>query len=132
MADVVVIGATGALGSDCVAAFAADGVVGLGHNDLDITDPAAIDATLDRCSPRIVVNTAAFHNVPKCSQEGGLTGFRQPERQETRGIRHSSPTLQKAPGPPEARTGQKLCLASAPLIAVSLELLCGVPLQPNA
>lgn len=69
MPDVVVIGATGALGSDCMVAFAGDGVVGLGHEDLDITDPGAIAATLERLAPRIVVNTAAFHNVPRCEAE---------------------------------------------------------------
>jgi dTDP-4-dehydrorhamnose reductase len=69
MPAVVVIGATGALGSDCVKAFAADGVVGFGHDDLDITVPAAIGAMLDRHAPRLVVNTAAFHNVPRCEVE---------------------------------------------------------------
>jgi len=69
MATVVVVGATGGLGSDCVEAFRADGVVGLAHGDLEITDPANIAATLDRHRPTIVVNTAAFHNVPKCETE---------------------------------------------------------------
>lgn len=69
MAAVVVVGATGGLGSDCVAAFAADGAVGLGHGDVEITDPASVAAVLDRHRPKVVVNTAAFHNVPKCETE---------------------------------------------------------------
>jgi len=69
MMSVLVIGATGALGSDCVTAFAPDGAVGLGHEDLDITDAAAVAAALDRHHPRVVVNTAAFHNVPRCEKE---------------------------------------------------------------
>jgi dTDP-4-dehydrorhamnose reductase len=68
-ASVVVIGATGGLGSDCVRAFAADGVVGLGHGDVDITDATAVATVLARHTPRIVVNTAAFHNVPRCETE---------------------------------------------------------------
>lgn len=63
---VVVLGAPGQLGSDCVDAFAADDVVGLGHDDLDIADAAAVRATLERLRPDVVVNTAAFHNVPRC------------------------------------------------------------------
>jgi dTDP-4-dehydrorhamnose reductase len=69
MAKVVVIGATGGLGSDCVKAFAADGVVGLGHADVEITDKASIERMLDTHQPKVVVNTAAFHNVPKCETE---------------------------------------------------------------
>jgi dTDP-4-dehydrorhamnose reductase len=63
---VLVLGAPGQLGSDCVEAFAADAAVGLGHDDLDITDTGAVRATLERLRPDVVVNTAAFHNVPKC------------------------------------------------------------------
>jgi dTDP-4-dehydrorhamnose reductase len=63
---VVVLGAPGQLGSDCVDAFAAHDVVGLGHDDLDITDADAVGVTLRRLEPTIVVNTAAFHHVPRC------------------------------------------------------------------
>src|SRR2546428_9106081 len=69
MATAVVIGAPGGLGSDCLKAFAGDGAVGLGHGDVEITDRSAIAAMLDRHRPRIVVNTAAFHNVPRCESE---------------------------------------------------------------
>jgi dTDP-4-dehydrorhamnose reductase len=61
-----VIGSTGQLGSDLVEAFAAEDVRGLAHEDLDIRDPAAVEAVLGRLRPAIVVNTAAFHNVPRC------------------------------------------------------------------
>jgi dTDP-4-dehydrorhamnose reductase len=69
---VVVLGAPGQLGSDCVEAFAADDVVGLGHDDLDIADTDAIRATLERLKPDVVVNTAAFHNVPRCETSPDL------------------------------------------------------------
>ena len=69
MARVVILGATGGLGSDLVEAFGPDGVDGLGHADVEITDPGSVAAMLDRRQPAIVVNTAAFHNVPKCETE---------------------------------------------------------------
>lgn len=40
--------------------------MGLAHEDLDIGDREAVRATLGRLEPRVVVNTAAYHNVPKC------------------------------------------------------------------
>jgi dTDP-4-dehydrorhamnose reductase len=66
---VVVIGATGQLGSDVVAAFRPERVTGLAHEDLEIDDPEAVRAVLGRLRPEIVVNTAAFHNVPRCESE---------------------------------------------------------------
>jgi dTDP-4-dehydrorhamnose reductase len=66
---VAVIGSTGQLGSDCVEAFAGEQVTGLSHDDLDIRDPAAVRAMLARLRPAMVVNTAAFHNVPKCETQ---------------------------------------------------------------
>jgi dTDP-4-dehydrorhamnose reductase len=66
---VVVIGATGQLGSDCVEAFAGERVRGLSHDDLDIGDDAAVGRVLGALRPDVVVNTAAFHNVPRCETE---------------------------------------------------------------
>jgi dTDP-4-dehydrorhamnose reductase len=61
-----VLGAPGQLGGDCVEAFADHDVVGLGHDDLELADADAVRAALERLAPQVVVNTAAFHNVPKC------------------------------------------------------------------
>src|SRR5262245_62082213 len=66
---VVVVGATGQLGSDLVEVFAAERVHGLGHEDLDIGDAAATRRVLEQFRPDVVVNTAAFHNVPRCETE---------------------------------------------------------------
>ena len=66
MSRVAVTGSTGQLGSDVVEAFAGHAVTGLAHEDLDIRDGDAIRATFARLQPEIVVNTAAFHNVPRC------------------------------------------------------------------
>jgi dTDP-4-dehydrorhamnose reductase len=62
----VVIGSTGQLGSDLVEACAAEAVTGLAHEELEIRDPEAVQATLARLRPDVVVNTAAFHQVPRC------------------------------------------------------------------
>lgn len=62
----MVIGSTGQLGSDLVEACAAEAVTGLAHEELEIRDPEAVQATLARLRPDVVVNTAAFHQVPRC------------------------------------------------------------------
>lgn len=67
-----VIGATGQLGSDVVAAFRAEQVTGLAHEDLELGDPEGIRAVLGPLRPDVVVNTAAFHNVPRCESEAAL------------------------------------------------------------
>jgi dTDP-4-dehydrorhamnose reductase len=64
-----VIGSTGQLGSDLVEAFAAERVHGLAHEDIDIGDETSVRRTLGTLRPDVVVNTAAFHNVPKCETE---------------------------------------------------------------
>ena len=66
---VAVIGATGQLGGDVVAAFAGEEAIALGHEELEIGDPDAVGTTLGRLKPDVVVNTAAFHNVPRCETE---------------------------------------------------------------
>jgi dTDP-4-dehydrorhamnose reductase len=66
---VAIIGATGQLGSDLVEVFASENVTGLGHDDIEIRDPASVRTVLEGLKPNIVVNTAAAHNVPKCETE---------------------------------------------------------------
>jgi dTDP-4-dehydrorhamnose reductase len=69
LTTVAIVGSTGQLGSDLVEAFATERVHGLSHEDLDIGDDAAMRRVLGALSPDIVVNTAAFHNVPRCEVE---------------------------------------------------------------
>jgi dTDP-4-dehydrorhamnose reductase len=59
------------LGSDLVDTFTEGGfrVSGLTHEMLEVTDAAAVRRTLGALRPDIVVNTAAFHNVPRCETE---------------------------------------------------------------
>ena len=63
---VVVIGASGQLGSDLMTAFAGHQTIGVEHRLFDIEIPAAISKLLSRYEPDLVINTAAFHNVELC------------------------------------------------------------------
>ena len=64
-----VIGATGQLGHDLLAAFGDAAPAGLGHGDVSIEDRASVEAAFDRVRPDLVLNTAAFHNVPLCETQ---------------------------------------------------------------
>jgi dTDP-4-dehydrorhamnose reductase len=63
---VVILGATGQLGSDLLDAFCDLDVHGLAHADLEIGDAERVRQVLGALRPDVVVNTAAFHNVPRC------------------------------------------------------------------
>jgi len=66
---VVVIGATGQLGADCLEAFATERVIGLSHEEIEIGDPASVRRALVPLAPEVVVNTAAFLDVPACERD---------------------------------------------------------------
>jgi dTDP-4-dehydrorhamnose reductase len=69
--NVTIIGANGQLGSDLVKAFRAAGsnVDGLNHQDIEISEVAAVESKLAETQPDVVVNAAAFHNVETCENE---------------------------------------------------------------
>ncbi len=70
---VVVIGATGQFGGDLVEVFEASGrweVVGLSHDDIEVTRPESVQETLRGLKPSVVINTAAFNRVDACEAEG--------------------------------------------------------------
>jgi dTDP-4-dehydrorhamnose reductase len=71
---VLVLGATGQLGSDVVDAFAAAGheTVGLGHADVDVTEAEAVMAAVTNAAADLVVNTTAFHDLKRCEEEPAL------------------------------------------------------------
>jgi dTDP-4-dehydrorhamnose reductase len=63
---VVVIGATGQLGTDLVNVFNEVGdyeVVGLSHREIECTDPASVEERLETVLPDIVINCSAFVRV---------------------------------------------------------------------
>ena len=67
----LVLGATGQLGTDLVRAAAVAGVdhVGVGHEDFDVTKADSVTAGMARYRPTIVINTAAFHRVDGCEND---------------------------------------------------------------
>jgi dTDP-4-dehydrorhamnose reductase len=71
MSRVAVIGSNGQLGSDLVEYWSGRGfeVMGLTHADIQIEDEKSVRAVLGSVRPGIVLNTAAFHNVPQCESQ---------------------------------------------------------------
>ncbi len=67
---VLVTGAGGQVGRDLMALKGAGlGLLGHDHAALDITNPDAVNAALDRAKPRLVVNLAAYTAVDKAEDE---------------------------------------------------------------
>jgi dTDP-4-dehydrorhamnose reductase len=65
---IAVIGAHGQLGSDLTARLGARAVP-LGHDQIDITDPARIAAALEAVTPDVVINAAAYNLVDRAEAE---------------------------------------------------------------
>jgi dTDP-4-dehydrorhamnose reductase len=66
---VLVIGASGQLGSALVEAYADRTVLAPPHSELAVEDAASVGAFLDRHRPELVFNCAAFHDVERCERE---------------------------------------------------------------
>ena len=69
--NVAVIGSNGQLGSDVVNAFSEnqDTVCPLTHADIEVSEFESVKTCLGRCSPTVVVNTAAMHHVEHCEKD---------------------------------------------------------------
>ena len=67
----IILGANGQLGCDLLKAFQSSGsdVVGLTHQDVEVSDATALESKWESLKPDVVVNTAAFHNVEACETE---------------------------------------------------------------
>lgn len=66
---VALIGANGQLGSDFSTIQHNWDLVGLTHRDIEITGFDSVSERLGSLRPDVVINTAAFGNVPKCEDE---------------------------------------------------------------
>jgi len=67
---VAVIGANGQLGSDIVEYFSSKcEVTALNHQDIEITNFNNSREVLNTLQPDVVINTAAYHNVPMCEED---------------------------------------------------------------
>jgi dTDP-4-dehydrorhamnose reductase len=71
---VAVLGASGQLGSDVAAAFAAHGdtVTTFTHEQLEVSSLESVQSALESIHPDLVVNTAAYHHVEKCEADPAL------------------------------------------------------------
>jgi dTDP-4-dehydrorhamnose reductase len=71
---IVLIGANGQLGSDLVKVLRPlHDLVPLTHAEVEVTDPASVDAMMQAQRPDLVMNMAAFHKVDVCEEQPELT-----------------------------------------------------------
>ena len=68
---VAVVGANGQLGTDLLDALTAAGIAAapLGHAEIEVADARSVAAALEEHRPDAVLNTAAFHNMPRCEED---------------------------------------------------------------
>jgi dTDP-4-dehydrorhamnose reductase len=67
---IVLVGANGQLGSDLAKVLQpAHDLAPLTHANVEVTDPASVEAALAAHSPEVVLNMAAFHEVDVCEEE---------------------------------------------------------------
>jgi dTDP-4-dehydrorhamnose reductase len=66
---ILLVGASGQLGTDLRRTLPPAALVPLTRADLDITDPDAVERALDAHAPAWVINTAAFHRVDDIERE---------------------------------------------------------------
>ncbi|MBI5418632.1 MAG: dTDP-4-dehydrorhamnose reductase [Deltaproteobacteria bacterium] len=72
---ILLIGKTGQLGGDILRNAGGHDIFAPGREVLDVTSRGAIESVIGDHRPDVVINTAAFHNVPQCEVEP-LTAFR--------------------------------------------------------
>ena len=65
----LLIGATGQLGGDLLRNNTKHEVVAPDRNELDLARPADLAVVVKRYKPELIVNCAAFHNVPLCEEQ---------------------------------------------------------------
>jgi dTDP-4-dehydrorhamnose reductase len=65
---VAIIGARGQLGRELVKVFG-PGCTPLDIEDVDIREPVGLRRILETCGPSVLINTAAYHNVPECEKD---------------------------------------------------------------
>lgn len=66
---ILLIGSTGQLGADLLRNNPGHEILAPTREDLDLARPAEAAAHIKRLRPQMVINCAAFHNVPKCEED---------------------------------------------------------------
>lgn len=64
----LVIGANGQLGKDIITVFKDWEVIPLTHEDIEIAELDQVKSKIERFTPQILINTADYHDVPKCEK----------------------------------------------------------------
>jgi dTDP-4-dehydrorhamnose reductase len=72
---ILLVGASGQLGTDLRRTLPQAALIPLTRTDLDITDPGAVERALTAHAPRWVVNTAAFHRVDDIETKDARQAF---------------------------------------------------------
>ena len=67
--NILLIGKTGQLGSSILAEQTSHRIYAPGRNELDIESRESCEQVMEEFRPDVVINTAAFHNVPQCEVE---------------------------------------------------------------
>jgi dTDP-4-dehydrorhamnose reductase len=71
---IAVIGANGQLGSELCEQFEDNHqVVGLTHVDIEITNINSVKKVLTEIRPDVIINTAAYHNLPDCEKNPDIS-----------------------------------------------------------
>jgi len=71
---ILVLGQTGQLGAELLTVGRRRGlkVSGFGHDQIDVTSSASVEAAIDLAAGDVVINTTAFHVVPECEHRPEL------------------------------------------------------------
>lgn len=69
MSDILLIGSSGQLGGSLLKRAEAGRIVAPSRADLDVENTNSVLRCLDLYRPEVVINTAAFHNVPICEEQ---------------------------------------------------------------
>jgi len=67
--NVLLIGKTGQLGGSILAEPRGHRIHAPGRDELDIESTESCERAIEEYRPDVVINTAAFHNVPQCEEE---------------------------------------------------------------
>ncbi len=68
---ILLIGKSGQLGGDLLRNNESHDILAPDRGELDITVPATVAAATERFRPDFIINTAAFHDLPRCEEEPG-------------------------------------------------------------
>jgi len=66
---ILLIGASGQLGADLLRNDPGHEIVAPGRDEVELARPQEAMGVIERLRPDVVINCAAFHNVPKCEED---------------------------------------------------------------